>query len=81
MNLESLSHVETVGGKTQVQQLMRVRRSRGHSRIPGGVHGVTTHTRGDFLVDETVEGDVGPSGAAILAHQAGVLVQKAVQHT
>lgn len=57
--------------------LMRVRRSGGHPRIPGRGGGVA---QGNFLVDETVERDVGPGFAAILADLAVVLVQKAVQH-
>lgn len=56
---------------------MRVRWSGGHPRIPRRVGDLA---QGNFLVDETVERDVGPGSAAILADQAGVLVQKAVQH-
>lgn len=56
---------------------MRVRRSGGHPRIPGrGGH----VARGNFLVDETVERDVGPAFAAILADLAVVLVQEGVEH-
>lgn len=57
--------------------LMRNRRSGEHPRIPGRVCDVA---RGNFLVDETVERDVGPPFAAILADLAVVAVQKAVQH-
>lgn len=59
---------------------MRVRCYRGHPRIPGRVRGVGCRAGRDLLIDETVEADVRSSRAAILTHQTGVLVQKAVQH-
>lgn len=60
---------------------MRVRCYRGHPRIPGRVQGVGCCGTGrDLLIDETVEANVRSSGAAILTHQTGVLIQKGVQH-
>lgn len=58
---------------------MKVRCYRGHPRILGGVRGIGGRVRRHFLIDETVEADVRSSRAAILTHQTGVLVQKAVQ--